>query len=364
VTVRLIHSFTEVLRVRAEWNRLAERSPSATVFQTFEWLDAWWGVFGVDERLRVVLLFDGAVLVAAAPLMTYDVRAYGRRRIGLTFIGGLQADYADFLYEDAASLRRLLQALRSVVSWDVLDLHRIPADSATVAALALEFPRWRGAVSVSDTCPAYVFDAQHDGHDVLGKKSMRRHISGLHKAGAVDVRHLTEPVEIAHELDDFFQQHVERRSITDVPSNFVDRRARTFYGTLAEALAPQGKVLFTIVALDGKPAAYHFGFVHRQRLVWYKPSFALHLSRLSPGEVLLAELFKYCQAHALAELDFTVGDEAFKSRFCTVKRHNVRFRAFRSGVLQAIDRAQRVLKDRAKRVKAIAAIVRRVRAHG
>jgi CelD/BcsL family acetyltransferase involved in cellulose biosynthesis len=349
VTVRVIQSLEDLLPFRAHWNRLADRSPGATVFQTFEWLEAWWRVFGDRGRLRVLLVFDADVLVAAAPLMAVETRAYGRGRAVLTFTGGLQTDYTDFLYADETSLRRLLETLRSAEPWDVLDLGRIPSASATVRLLAELFPGWRGTLSVSDICPAYVFDAQHDGTEVLAKKSIRRHVSGFHRAGAVDVRHLTDPLAIAPELEDFFQQHVERRSVTDVASNFLDARARTFYGELTTRLAARGLVLFSIVSLDGKPAAYHYGFVHRGTLVWYKPSFALHLARLSPGEVLLAELFAYCRAYGLGELDFTVGDEAFKTRFCTVKRYNVRFRAFRSARLQGLDRARRALKDHARR---------------
>ena len=361
MTTRVITTLEELRPFAAAWNRLADASPSATVFQTFEWLEAWWRAFGVDDRLRVVLRFEGETLAAAAPLMTCDVRAYGRARTGLTFTGGMQTDYCELLARDDAALRGLVRALRSEVAWDLLDLSRIPATSATARVLAEELPGWRSAVTVSDICPAYVFDAEHDGEDVLGKKSIRRHVNSFRKAGTAEVRHLTTAAEVAPELDEFFQQHVDRRSSTGVPSNFLDPRSRRFYGLLPDALAPPGTLLFTVVALDGKAAAYHFGFVHRGRLIWYKPSFAMHLARLSPGEVLLAELFTYCRTHALSELDFTVGDEPFKTRFCTVKRHNVRVRAFRSPAVQAIDHAHRIVRERAKRVKHLRALVRRLR---
>jgi CelD/BcsL family acetyltransferase involved in cellulose biosynthesis len=361
VTVRVIETLDDLLPFRAQWNRLADRSPSATIFQTFEWLEAWWRVFGSPDRLRVVLLFDGDTLVAAAPLMTYDVRAYGRARTGLAFAGGTQADYTDLLYEDAPALRRLLEALRSDLDWDLLGLGRIPAASATGPALAEAFPGWRGTLSTSDVAAAYVFDAHHDGSDIVGKKQMRQYVKSLQKAGAVEVRHFTRAADIVPKLNDFFQQHVDRRSVTDVPSNFVDTRARRFYGLMTEGLAAQERLLFSVLTLDGKAAAYHYGFLYRGRLVYYKPSFALHLGRFSPGQILLAELFKYCQHHRVVELDLTIGAEAYKTRFSNVSRRNVRFRAFRSGALQAVDRAQRILKDRAKLVKGLEALVRRVR---
>src|SRR6185436_16711036 len=124
----------------------------ATVFQTFELFEAWWRVFGADGRLRVGTVFDGDVLVAVAPLMTCDVRVYGRTRTCLTFTGGMQTDYADFLYQDERGLGALVRALQTDLDWGLLDLGRIPASSATPRALAAAFPDWRGTVSISDIC--------------------------------------------------------------------------------------------------------------------------------------------------------------------------------------------------------------------
>ncbi len=361
MTVKVIDALADLQPFRAQWNALAKRTPSATVFQTFEWLDAWRRAYGEGQRLRVVLVLDGDTLVAAAPLMTHETHAYGRPRTALGFAGGMQTDYCDLLYADAAGCRRLLDAIRSDVEWDLLTLTRIPDTSPTVAALGARYPGWRGAFAVSDVCPAYVFDDAHTGADVLGKQSVRRHVAGFHKAGAVDVRHLTSAADVMPHLDDFFQQHIDRRADTTVPSNFLDERACAFYRNLTGALAAQGSLAFTVLSLDGKAAAYHFGFIYRRRLIWYKPSFAPHLARLSPGEVLLASLFELCRSRNLAELDFTVGDEAFKTRFSNARRHNVRFRAFRSMGLQALDSGTRLLKARAKRVKAVERLVRALR---
>ena len=144
---------------------------------------------------------------------------------------------------------------------------------------------------------------------------------------------------------------MERRSATDAPSHFIDPAYRTFYRRLTEGLAPNGWLLFTILSLDDEPVAFHYGFVYERCLVWYKPSFTIRRAHLSPGEVLLAELVKYCRAHDLEELDFTIGDELFKERFSNVKRHNVRFRTFRNGVLQRADRLGRLLRTRARRLR-------------
>jgi CelD/BcsL family acetyltransferase involved in cellulose biosynthesis len=112
-------------------------------------------------------------------------------------------------------------------------------------------------------------------------------------------------------------------------------------------------LLFTIVTLDGHPVAFHYGFVHERRLLWYKPSFSPPHAHLSPGEVLIAELFHYCHTHGLSEFDFTIGDTPFKQRFTNVKRYNTQFHTFRNGFWQQLSYADRTLRERAKRVRLV-----------
>jgi hypothetical protein len=50
----------------------------------------------------------------------------------------------------------------------------------------------------------------------------------------------------------------------------------------------------------------------------------------------------------MAELDFTIGAEAFKDRFSNVTRCNRRFQAFRSGLLQHLGVASHALREQAK----------------
>jgi CelD/BcsL family acetyltransferase involved in cellulose biosynthesis len=237
------------------------------------------------------------------------------------------------------------------MQWDLLQLDRIPASSPTLSLLQGKFPGWRGTQFVCDFCPAYVFGPDHDGSEVLKKKSLRRHENGLKKAGTVDVRHYTRAEEIEPQLEDFFAQHVGRRTLTDTPSLFLDARYKQFYRLLTRRLALAGRVVFTTLSLDAHPVAFHYGLVSGQRFFWYMPTFSLQHARFSPGEVLLAYLFRFCRDNQMQELDFTVGDEMFKARFSNVKRYNVHFEAFRSRSLQQLNYAQRRLWENAKRFR-------------
>jgi CelD/BcsL family acetyltransferase involved in cellulose biosynthesis len=348
--IQLIDHFAALEAYRPAWDRLLQHSPTNTIFQTFAWLTSWGEVFGGDYGLRILLGFEGASLVAAAPLALSTKRLYWRPMTCLEFAGAAPSDYTDFLYRDEDSLRGLIKALRTELAWDVLELERIPSASPTTRVLTEEFPGWRGAAFPCDVASAYVFGPDQDGGDILKKKSVQRNIKGLQRVGTVVVRHLTQAELIEPELEAFFAQHIERRSLTDAPSLFLDPRERQFYYRLTRQLAPCGQVLFSVITLDGHPVAFHYGFLYGRGLLWYKPSFSNQHAQLSPGKVLIAELFKYCHAHALAEFDFTIGEDAYKEHFTNVKRYNIKFQTFRNGLWQHVGHADRALRAHAKRV--------------
>jgi CelD/BcsL family acetyltransferase involved in cellulose biosynthesis len=77
---------------------------------------------------------------------------------------------------------------------------------------------------------------------------------------------------------------------------------------------------FTRVDWNDRPIAFHFGFCHAGRFLWYKPSFAIDLARRSPGEVLLRHLLLAAAAEGATAFDFGLGNEAFKHRFATHTR--------------------------------------------
>src|SRR5262249_45868647 len=74
-------------------------------------------------------------------------------------------------------------------------------------------------------------------------------------------------------------------------------------------------------------------------------------ARLSPGEVLIIELFKYCRAQEIVEFDFGAGVELYKERFANTTRHNMKFQSYRNGIFQQFNHADRTLRENAKRMR-------------
>jgi CelD/BcsL family acetyltransferase involved in cellulose biosynthesis len=104
---------------------------------------------------------------------------------------------------------------------------------------------------------------------------------------------------------------------TDSPSLFGEPAQRLFYRRLCERLSASGWLRFTRLCWQGRPIAFHFGFLYSGNFLWYKPSFDILLARHSPGEVLIRQLLLLALEEGAHTFDFGLGNEAFKQRFAT-----------------------------------------------
>ncbi|RMG55987.1 MAG: GNAT family N-acetyltransferase [Acidobacteria bacterium] len=353
---------------RDEWNALVGRSHTQTVFQTYEWHASWWKTLGSGRQPLVLLVEEGRELRGIAPLMWSERRLWGRQRKIIEFIGAGSSDYCDFIVDrdHPEALPLLVQWLSEHAGeWDVLHLSDIPNTTPTLSLLPRLFCSYGYLTDVRKLyeAPTRLLGDPVADKQCVKKKSLRRHYNYFRRRGRLDVKHCRTEEEICQYLDLFFQQHIERRALTDVPSQFLNERQRAFYRTLVRELAPTGWLLFSVVLFNDIPLAFHFGFEFGDRLVWYKPTFNVRYAKHSPGEVLIKYLLEYAIERQMAEFDFTIGEESFKYRFANHVRYNYAIHVFGHRLLCWRHRLWMSTKARVKRFPRLARWGRRVIQH-
>jgi CelD/BcsL family acetyltransferase involved in cellulose biosynthesis len=323
--VELIESRPSLPLTAADWNALVARNETNTVFQTYEWFDAWWKTLAGSSELFLLLVRDNSAIVGFAALMRRKT-AMGLRQI--EFVGTGSADYQDFVLP-VDKPKGLLAILRFLSTqrrrWDRLRLTNVPRQSSTVTALA------RIAVDlkfgfVDETvmpCPVLILEDRTEAiRELLGRYSLRRPLNWFTSRGSVRWRCVTDIAEIEALLPAFFEQHVARWRMAGKPSLFESPQQRDFYKALAQPLRSAGWLWFSVVEFDGKSIAFHFGFDYNGNVMWYKPTFAPEYAARSPGLLLVRQLIEDALTRSKKELDFTIGDEAFKARFANQERFN------------------------------------------
>lgn len=241
------------------------------------------------------------------------------------FLGSEPCDYLDVVVDRslhpslAATCKR--QILRSAFldrgTPRALHLVKLPLDERTPEVLAQRFEDVH--VVALRTWPAPTMDMDNV-QAALRSKNVKRCENRLKRNGSVECQTYLDTGEVHARLPALFDQHVRRWQGTTSPSLFENEVDREFYRRLTTELAGTGKLRYTELRLDGKLMAAHYGFFDAGRFVWYKPSYEPTMAELSPGVVLLARLMERAAEESAAELDFTIGDESFKSRYATRER--------------------------------------------
>ena len=262
LTIEVVRDRDGFRSLEHQWRGLYEACPTATPFQTWEWLYTWWEVYGTRGALRVVTARAGDRLVGALPLMST-----GRGR--LQFVGTGLSDHLDLL-TDPAHTDDVLDAWIAHLHRPgvrLLDLHEV-RPSAQAWQL---YGRWPGRSGRYEQSTCAEFDiAPLDDLLASWKRNVRKNarlaINRVQKGGYTehwatpeDAGDMAEALVLAH------QRMWDERSIT--PAHAEPRFVR-FVRTVCERLAPHGQVglvrLDAPEGLDDPMSLHNLMFIGRE----------------------------------------------------------------------------------------------------
>lgn len=336
IDIRIHTSMSDMPLDKKAWDGLVQSAGNVSVFSQYFWVTNWWQFFGQGFELCLLTAEENGQIIAFAPLMIDDKQT-------LRFIGDTSADYLDFVItcHHGEVIRLFLQTLADIRGrWKVLHLRNIPRGDGNAKSILAQ-ARDAGLYPWMNYAVAAPYLKLADNEDIVRSKvdkySIRRSQRLLAELG--DIRFVTfqRSDEAAEYWQAFAQQHVDRCRQVGRHSSFSNPDYLRFLQALFESDPEGSRVLFSAIFMGDKPIAFHFGFVSQGRLLWYKPSFDITVKPGSPGISLICHLIQYAKKQDLAELDFTIGEEAFKDRFSSDKRTVESFRIHRSFRTYAAD---------------------------
>lgn len=348
IEFRIYSDLTSIPLIPQQWDRLVKESGVGGVFLSHAWIHSWWKHFGHDHELLFVTAEKDDRIVAFAPLMVDSKKT-------VRFIGDLNGDYLGFVIpgQDELILTGFFNELRSVKSrWRVLHLRNIVREDESIRRLKGASSRcglylWNNYTS---TAPYLPLRGNENAVNALWDKySFRRSQKQLEAQGRLSFQVFKSESEAAEYWLLLAKQNLLRSKQRGIRSQFENSNYLSF---LREIFAsdPEGEhIHFSALFLNDKPVAMHFGIICWGRLMWYKASFDTSIEKGSPGVALIKNLVNWAQKMGLEEFDFTIGDEAFKDRFCSDARVVDEYRLYQSAFRYYVDqtywRARKVVKD-------------------
>jgi CelD/BcsL family acetyltransferase involved in cellulose biosynthesis len=311
---------------QADWCALEPHVPTA--FQRFDWLEGWHRRVGAEAgvELALVVVHDQG----GQPAVLWPLGL--RRRLGLrrlVWLGGPLSDYgAPIVHPERAApilscgAQRLWAAvLEAAGPVDAVELDRclpeLGGRPSPLGALGwAPAPAASHQAQVGDDWEAYYrsrcSSKTRSGH--------RRKLRRMERSGALRFERATTAEAVARLLPTAFafkSQHYRQLGVHD---HFADAGVRAWLEELCMGSVERGGPAHLSGLWVGDELwATHLGLVHGGVLSVLFPGYLREerVGNTSPGAALVRQLLQWAaEDPALHTVDFTMGDEAYKDRWC------------------------------------------------
>jgi len=309
ISVQEIKTARELESLGPEWSALWDRCPSATPFQTPEWLLPWWESFGAGQ-LAVFAFRAGGTLAGVAPFWIEG----GVLRL----LGAGISDYLDVLVEPECrgGVEELLWEHLLRLPWRRCEFTDLRSGSLLLEGLP---QRLDARVEPCALCPALPLPLGDDHRGIRHNiRRYSRHFGPLENAS---------PGTLDEYLEALFRLHSARWTRRGQPGVLADPLIQAFHRRAATGLMASGRLLLCGVRREGSLAALLYGFQGHQRIWTHLNGFDPAAARFSPGTVVLGLAFEQAARAGCLEADFLRGGEAYKYAWGAFDRPTFRLEA-------------------------------------
>ncbi|WP_162913004.1 GNAT family N-acetyltransferase [Rhodospirillaceae bacterium SYSU D60014] len=321
--------------LRHDWTDLWRRDPSATPFQSPEWLIPWWKHFGHEDLLVLTLRRHGTLL-GLVPLFISE----GAGERVLLPIGCGITDYCDGLFDPSIGQQGAAIALAYLASenrrWDLCDLQQLRPDSVLLHAPSPS--GWVDRRIPQEPSPVLPIPGTVEA---LARQLPRRMAANLryYRRRASKLGRLcaeaAEAETVAASLDALVRLHGACWHYRGLPGVLADQAIRRFHEEAAPLLLARDMLRLYVLRLDNRTVAAFYGFADRTRTHYYLSGFDPAFAGLSPGTLIVAHAIEQAVRERAAEFHFLRGGEDYKYHWGAEDRPSYS-RQFRRGGIRSV----------------------------
>lgn len=299
--------------LRPEWSDLWKRCPSATPFQSPEWMLPWWKHLGRGELCALALRHEER-LIGLAPLFIYTDPASPVRR--LLLVGTGVTDYLDVLLDrdlvgvGAEAIFASLSRLRD--QWDICDFQQLRSESPLLVAAPAE---WSERIEPQEVCPVLSLPARVDELSwcVPSRQlsKLRYYRRRAEKTGSVRVDCVNDHNFEEH-FDALLRLHRSRWAARGLLGVLGDEAVQRFHREAVRSLLARDVLRLYALRVGDRIGAVFYGFTHGKRAYYYVGGFDPAFERLSVGMLIVGHAIEEAICDDAEEFDFLRGREAYK----------------------------------------------------
>jgi CelD/BcsL family acetyltransferase involved in cellulose biosynthesis len=326
LSVRTCGNWEEFEQIRGSWNNLLEQNPASSIFQTPEWLAAWWQAFGKNKKLLCLIFSDAAGnTVGIAPLYTERTSFAGCPITTLRLVGAGSgdSDALDFITAPGFE-QHCAEAFAAWLArdkrWDVCSLETVPEHSL-VARYLTQRAHESGWRTESGLTPNFVIDLPPTWQQYLRtlessfRPLLTRYPKRLQSRFSVYIARSERIEDLHDQLEVLFRLHQMRWTGRGEPGAFASAERRNFYLRMSEAFLRRGWLEFWLLTLDGETVGAQFCFRYNDTVSLLQEGFHPKYTAEKIGYALRAHVLEEIIRTGAHHYDFLGGSDSYKAKF-------------------------------------------------
>jgi CelD/BcsL family acetyltransferase involved in cellulose biosynthesis len=307
---RVLTDTAQLLAIADEWSDLHQRCPGATPFHRPEWVISWAETFS-PERIRVIEVRSGRVLVGLAPLLIYPCA----EECVLAFMAGGISDYLDLLVDPRCErdvVLAIFRAIEELDGWTTLDFTDLAASSVLHRT---ELGRF---ATPHDRCSSFRLPATREELLQHFSKRQRANVrqarSRIEKAGGALVE-VAKPETLPEFLEDLFRLHAIRWLRSGQPGVLADEKIKEFHLKAAPELLARGILRLYRLRMKDQTLAVLYALFGGSTVFCYLQGYDPDYAPLSPGTYLMFAVMEDAIVAGMRKFDLLRGEEGYKQHW-------------------------------------------------
>lgn len=352
LSVELITNEADFDALAEEWELVVQNS-DVHIFQTFEWQQTWWKIFGGGNDLHILLFREEGELVGIMPMFLDYFKVMGStvyrclRMIGSRVMqpegGSFPAElaFSDYLsiialpeYETEVNkvLKEYLESNTHL--YDEIMLEEVPEQSTLLTSLLprLDSAGWSNSVEDASVCPLIRLPETWD--DFLmdlssnARYQIRRFVRQVTEEELFEIHTAGTREEVVESFENLVEFHQTRWHKLGQPGIFMDDRIHRFFREITMRFHEKGWLLMKTVTAEDQCVAVDLLFKFKGIIYMVQRGFddTSEYKEESPGSVLLYYVIKEAIEEGFETYDFLRGEESYKLRTATHTPQNKQVR--------------------------------------
>ncbi|MFH0731637.1 MAG: GNAT family N-acetyltransferase [Candidatus Omnitrophota bacterium] len=330
--IEIIDTPEKFQALRGGWGALLDNSHSDTVFLTWEWLYAWWQVYGGNKELYTLALRnENGLLQGIAPLYIKSTKILGiiymaeLKMLGCG--GGVTSEYLDFICAKGEE-RQVMQAFWDFLvyrerKWHMLAIFDLAKPSLNISCLIDIFNNTKTTYLITEKkpfCPIVQLPSSWDKYIKSLPKNMQINIKrGRRKIEKhfkeLNIRKSNDAFISDAEFEKFIKLHSLRRVQKNTFSRFSDNKYKEFYKQIRALFGEKKWMYLFFLNLDGNDVAAKCGFSYKDIYYFYQSGLNPKFVKYGVGQLLMGYILEYAINNGIKVCDMLRGEELHKMRW-------------------------------------------------